>query len=135
DGGAGDDLIFGIAGVNQLYGGAGDDRFQAGTGRDVMTGGAGADVFIFGSVAAAGLGGTRDAITDFTSGVDHIDLSALHITRFIGAAVFSGVAGELRYVPGLTTGLVVGDVDGDGMPDFILELIGSPGVVQSDFIF
>jgi Ca2+-binding RTX toxin-like protein len=128
-GGAGNDAIFAGAGNNRIYGGLGNDTIYAGVGRDLITGGPGTDVFVFASAGQAGLGAARDVITDFTSGVDRIDLSALGLT-FIGGAAFSGTAGELRYVPGF----VIGDVNGDGINDFAIELTGGPALTAGDFI-
>ncbi|MFM2388825.1 MAG: hypothetical protein RLZZ437_380 [Pseudomonadota bacterium] len=61
-GGAGDDLLSGRAGTDVLDGGLGNDKLH---------GGLDADVFMF----ATGSG--RDVISDFTDGVDLIDLSGL----------------------------------------------------------
>ena len=57
DGGAGNDTLSGGLGADTLAGGPGNDR---------LTGGPGADVFLFGP------GGGRDAVTDFTPGVDRL---------------------------------------------------------------
>jgi Ca2+-binding RTX toxin-like protein len=129
-GGAGNDIIHAGAGTNRIYAGYGDDTVVAGYGRDVITGGPGADHFVFGSSAQIGIGAARDVITDFTAGVDKIDLSALGL-QFIGAAGFSGVAGELRYIPGY----VVGDINGDAVNDFAIELSGAPTLTADDFLF
>lgn len=51
---------------------AGDDRIEGGIGTDVLTGGAGRDRFVYSSMGDAG-----DVITDFTPGVDVIDLAVL----------------------------------------------------------
>jgi serralysin len=128
-GGAGNDVIYAGAGTNRIYAGYGDDTVVAGYGRDVITGGPGADHFVFSSSAQIGIAGSRDVITDFTAGVDKIDLSAVGL-QFIGAASFSGVAGELRYIPGY----VVGDISGDAVNDFAIELSGAPTLTADDFI-
>jgi beta-glucanase (GH16 family) len=57
---------------NHLIGGAGADTFAIGRGGDVVTGGGGADTFAFAETPWAGA-----HITDFTPGVDAIDLSGL----------------------------------------------------------
>ena len=120
-------MIVAGAGANRIYGGYGKDTIYAGVGRDIMTGGPGADVFVFASSADAGLAAGRDMITDFTSGVDKIDLRAMHLT-FIGTAGFSGKAGELRYIPGYLTG----DINGDGVNDFAIELPGVAALLGTD---
>ncbi|MFT4716256.1 MAG: serralysin [Paracoccaceae bacterium] len=68
-GGMGDDLLLGGNGRDVISGDAGDDRLIDGIGRDTMTGGAGADVFVFCQ------DGVTDKVTDFTLGVDKLDLS------------------------------------------------------------
>jgi Ca2+-binding RTX toxin-like protein len=131
-GGAGNDLIFGSAGDNRVYLGLGDDRFVAGTGKDVVTGGPGADVFEFHSAAQIGIGSSRDVITDFTTGVDKIDLSLLS-TQFngTGGLLAGGASSFFYYAAG---GLLIGDADGNGTADWVLELGGAPAVAATDFI-
>jgi Ca2+-binding RTX toxin-like protein len=78
--GAGMDVLIGGNGVDQFDGGDGRDFIYAGAGSDLLTGGAGADIFVYratgDSTAAA-----PDTITDFASGQDRIDLSALAPTN------------------------------------------------------
>ncbi|MFN4128551.1 MAG: CAP domain-containing protein [Paracoccaceae bacterium] len=131
-GGAGNDLIFGGAGDNRIFGGLGNDRVVAGTGKDVMTGGPGADVFVFTSAAHIGIGAGRDVITDFQSGVDDIDLRAL-ATTFNGTdgLLGDGQASFFYHAPG---GLLIGDQNGDGVADWVLELTGVSSVTAGDFL-
>jgi len=109
-----------------------------GNGADVLTGGVGADVFKFASAAEAGSAINRDQITDFQSGSDRIDLrgtlrSLMDGGSFIGSGVFSSVAGQVRF--NAITGLLQGDVDGNGTADFAIQLNGSPALGSGDFIF
>ena len=69
DGGDGDDRLTGNQGDDTLLGGAGRDLLLGSGGDDVMTGGAGPDVFIFQNERGA------DVITDFETGVDHINFA------------------------------------------------------------
>jgi Ca2+-binding RTX toxin-like protein len=69
-GGLGRDTLLGGIGNDVLLGGLGDDLLQGGAGRDTLTGDAGIDMFRF---AEPGTG--ADVITDFTAGVDRIELS------------------------------------------------------------
>src|SRR5690606_1933550 len=78
--------ISGLAGDDKLNGAGGDDVLIGGAGKDNLTGGAGRDTFLFSDSLDsyrnyASQGATvTDTITDFTHGVDKIDLSALGFT-------------------------------------------------------
>lgn len=137
-----DNKIVGNAGANILNGGGGNDTLIGGLGRDVLTGGEGADIFTLKSLADSTVGSAgRDQITDFTVGVDRIDVSALHGSSmpskftFIGARNFTGRAGELHAVRLGDSTLIEGDVNGNGRADFQIELKGvSTGLHASDFL-
>ncbi|WP_394560656.1 M10 family metallopeptidase C-terminal domain-containing protein [Aquipseudomonas alcaligenes] len=84
-GGAQDEQLFGLGGDDSLNGGGGNDRLDGGAGIDSLTGGTGNDTFVFSAPShsyrnydAGGVSAT-DTITDFTPGVDKIDVSALGI--------------------------------------------------------
>ena len=128
-GSSGDDVIYAGSGTSRIYGGEGEDTIIAGSGHDMMTGSAGSDCFVFTSAARAGIGADRDVITDFQSGVDQLDFSALGLI-YIGTQSFHRVAGELR----LAANLLIGDVNGDSIPDFVLELTGVGHLAASDLI-
>jgi serralysin len=95
-----------------------------------LNGGSGCDTFVFYSVAEIGLAsGSYDIITDFASQLDKINLVNIDANlnvdsdqafRYVGAAAFSGIAGELR----LADQILSGDVNGDGLADFRLGLTG-----------
>ncbi|MBC7635224.1 MAG: M10 family metallopeptidase C-terminal domain-containing protein [Acetobacteraceae bacterium] len=136
----GRDVFRAGGGQDQLFGGNGRDVLHGGTGADELTGGYGADVFVFATLGEAGAGRTHDMIRDFKSGVDHINLSGIDADvtliatgdqafHFIGGAQFHAVAGELRY----SGGMVRGDVDGDGVGDFSIEVGVVPALNQHDF--
>jgi len=141
DGGSGMDALYGQAGNDSLVGGAGDDLLDGGMGRDTLAGGRGRDTFVFRSVAEIGQGSKRDVIMDFESGVDIIDLSAIDADLstlmqdrfgFLGGGSFTGVAGQLRYVQ--ATGILAGDINGDRVADFQIQLMGNPALTQFDLI-
>ncbi|KFG69190.1 CAP domain-containing protein [Microvirga sp. BSC39] len=67
-GGTGSDGLVGDTGNDRLYGESGKDRLNGSSGNDILTGGSGADSFRFTGKWGA------DKITDFTNGVDRIDL-------------------------------------------------------------
>jgi Ca2+-binding RTX toxin-like protein len=149
DGGAGSDTLLGAGGNDTLFGGVGTDRLTGGAGSDVLSGGFEADTFIFlaGSESNANL---NDRITDFSrSEGDRIDLSGIDASTwssgnqaftFIGSSNFSGGgrkgvgAGQLRMEEVGNDTRITGDVNGDGVADFVITLTGITGVQASDFI-
>lgn len=126
-----------------VIGSSAGDVIDGGGHRDLLTGGGGADVFDYDATSDSTVGALRDVISDFATGTDIIDLSGIDADivaaddqafTFIGGAAFSSVAGELRVdasVPLKTT--LIGDVDGDGVADFEIELTGSISLSSSDF--
>ena len=131
-GAGGNDQLFGGAGNDILSGGNGNDTLNGGAGHDVLRGGADADVFVFSAAGDTPLT-NPDRIADFSHGTDHIDLSGFMAGgSFIGGAVFGG-ANEVRYQA--TTGLLSGDVNGDGVADWAVQLAGNPVVSAGDITF
>ena len=144
------DILTGNDGDNILSGGGGNDRLAGGLGHDTLTGGAGNDFFDFNSVDETPVGaGLRDIITDFQTGQDKIDLSGIDADttrkndqafKFIGTQNFDGRAGELRYQtfdqPGTASDLTVvsGDINGDRVADFEIELTGIVKPTSGDFV-
>lgn len=141
-GGNGNDVLSGSSDHDYLAGGAGNDTLAGSTGndtlignagRDQMAGGSGSDLFVFLTAADSPLGTGADRITDFVSGQDRISLKVLCPTdHFIGAAAFSGRAGEWRY--SATTGQLQGDTDGNGVADFAVNLGIGTVLVPGDLI-
>lgn len=139
----GHDTILGLAGDDILAGDAGNDVLNGGAGADRLTGGIGKDQFVYNAVSESTPGG-RDVITDFSrsqsdkislSGVDaNSVLSGNQAFTFIGSAAFSNVAGQLRYSTSGGITLVSGDVNGDGVADFQIELTGTLAPIASDFV-
>ena len=80
---ASDDLLVGFDGADSINGGGGDDLILDGAGADIMTGGAGADVFFFIE------DGRMDIVTDFTPGVDKLDLSEFPLLYDIDRLTFT----------------------------------------------
>ena len=54
--------------------------------------------------------------------------------NFIGSAAFSGAAGQLRAEYSGGNAFVMGDVDGNGVADFVIRLDNLPIVTSSDFL-
>ena len=119
----------------------GDDILDGGAGTDRLTGGDGADTFRFAAASDIAAG---DTIGDFHSDqADRIDLSAIDAVSgtpaneafsFIGGAMFSGAAGQLRFTTDGTDGTLEGDLDGVGGADFRIVLTGVITLQPGDFI-
>jgi len=141
-GGQGDDVISGGGGADTLNGGAGNDTINGGLLRDQLAGGAGADVFVFTSRTHTGLTSTTaDVISDMRAGTDLIDLSAMDARgnvagnqafSYVGTASLTGASGRLRY--DAATGLVQGDVTGDGVADFAILVQNRAALAALDFV-
>lgn len=130
--------LTGSAGDNSLAGGLAADRLTGGLGADVLMGNAGADRFIL-RYAADSLVTARDEIGDFTQGQDRLDVSALDAVTggrdnafvFVGGGDFTK-AGQLRY--DTATGVVLGDVNGDQIADFAVDIGLGLILTASDFV-
>lgn len=140
DGGDGNDALRGGKGDDVVAGGAGDDAIHGDLGADRLSGGSGHDVFYFSGNDAAFvstdlLTGHVDAITDFTSGDDHLSLGFSPVEVLHGTAQGS-VAAAAAYAATLLAGHV-GDVaavavgadtylfynaQGGGMADSVIDL-------------
>jgi len=138
------DSLVGNAGANTLQGWAGNDVLVGGGGADTLTGGAGADRFVYTGTADSPVGAGADRIADFSHAQgDRIDLFAIDANSaaagnqafsFIGSALYTGIAGQLRtsVVGGITT--IAGDVNGDKVSDFHITLSGAVGLAAADFV-
>lgn len=142
-GSGGRDQLYGGAGVDRLAGGAGNDTLDGGMGADRLTGGAGADSFHFASLAEVS-GGT-DIIVDFEIGIDLIDLHGIDAVTggsdqaftLLGAgAVFiaGSPAGALRLYQTATQTICAGEVNGDGIADFLIKINGLLALTAADFV-
>ena len=143
DGGLGADKLLGGNGDDHLLGGTGNDSLTGGSGADTLTGGTGADRFIYTATADSPAAAAHDSIADFNHAEsDKIDLSAIDANTltagdqpftFIGAQSFHNVAGELHYVSNATGITVEGDINGDGIADFAID-VNAASLVAADFI-
>ncbi|WP_421760632.1 M10 family metallopeptidase C-terminal domain-containing protein [Devosia sp.] len=146
----GSNALFGEAGSDHLFGAAGNDILNGGTGQDILDGGAGRDRFDFTSIDDTPAGAlNRDTIADFEQGQDilnlgKIDADTLHSGNqafaFVGDAAFTNTAGQLRFeqttasdgVSAVT--IVSGDINGDGLADFEVQIRGHYDLTAADFI-
>lgn len=125
----GNDDLFGGKGKDDLRGGAGKDDLYGGAGKDILRGGSGSDQFVFKSKGDSGVtAATCDLITDFLRG-DKIDFSAIDANgnvagnqRFKFVTEFTGKAGELEWDKTSKGFKVSGDVNGDGIADFSVQV-------------
>ncbi len=130
-------IILGNAGANVLSGGAGRDFLTGGGGKDSLTGGSGADAFIFTALTDSSMA-ALDLITDFNrADGDTIDLSRIDANSalagdqaFSFVTAFSKQAGQatLSYNAATNTTTFSGDVNGDGVADFVLQISGKQDV-------
>jgi Ca2+-binding RTX toxin-like protein len=100
--------------ANTIVGNAGHDTIQGGASADTFTGGSGNDTFVFAKPNDS-TPVFRDTITDFNTGIDTIDLSAMRI-------------GNLDFTQ---QGSYILNTTADGQ-DFVLEIFGT--VAASDFV-
>ena len=131
--------------ANTITGGDGNDVITGDGAADVLLGGLGADIFAFLALTdSAVIAASRDTIGDYSAlAGDLIGLSGIDANTgvggdqafaFIGAASFSGVAGQLRAQVGGGTTVVSGDVNGDSVADFAIKLTGSHALNGANFI-
>lgn len=144
-GGGGDDLLTGRSGNDTIAGGAGGDTLNGAGGDDLLYGGQGADTFNF-DASYPTTGGT-DVVVDFSRlegdviRLHSIDADITNAAgtndkfRLIGEAAFSKSAGELRVDYQAGDAIISGDVNGDGVADFAIRVVGGNSIVSSDFIF
>ncbi|MCB1659412.1 MAG: tandem-95 repeat protein, partial [Pseudomonadales bacterium] len=112
----------------ELQGGLGNDTFEGGAGRDVFVGGEGADTFGF-SFSENGTLRLGEVLDFSAARGDKLDVSKIDANSalagnqnfsFIGEQAFSNTAGELRF----SQRLLQGDINGDGVADFEIKLVG-----------
>ena len=128
----GDDLVDGGAGNDELYGGGGNDIIFGGSGLDTLTGDSGADVFRFVEIADS-TPGQADWIMDFVSGVDVIDLSLIDADTTVEGDQAFVIGGSGPGALWIDEGVVLGDVDGDGIWDIEIS-VQLAGLYADDFI-
>jgi Ca2+-binding RTX toxin-like protein len=142
---------------NVLNGGAGADTLIGGRGRDIMTGGLSTDVLVrdvfdFNFASETGKrASTRDVIKDFRHLIDDIDLRTIDANSKVAGnqsfsflatkgAAFTGVAGQLHWLqlnPAGTAAdktIIEGDINGDRITDFQIELTGLKSLTKADFL-
>lgn len=135
----GNDSIDGGDGNDYLHGGDGLDTLFGRAGQDTLIGGSDADTFMFTSTSDS-LVASADTISDFSQAQgDQINLAGIDANSgaggdqafaFIGNGAFTSTAGQLRF----SAGVLEGDVNGDGVADFRVNVTGLVTMVAGDFV-
>lgn len=135
------DRLTGDAKANLLEGGGGKDTLTGGDGADGLRGGAGADLFVVSALSHSKTT-AADTIYDFSHAEgDRIDLSGIDAVAggkdnaFTLAGAFGHKAGELVSVLSQDHYVVQGDVNGDGVADFAINVFSQTSLVAADFVF
>lgn len=147
--GTGNTTATGNADANVIVGNSGTNTITGGEGSDTLTGGAGKDTFVVTATTDSSVG-SSDVITDFASvsavtiaASDRISLTAIDASvtaannnafTFIGIAAFTGIEGQLRYENNSVDTFVLGDVNGDAIADFSIQLSGLQTLGATDFL-
>lgn len=125
-------------GAVNLTGNGSSNRLVAGTGVNNLTGGGGRDVFVFdfGSSTSS----ARDTITDFTQGLDRVDLGGIDANSglagdqaFLGLGNSAGV-NRLWWLASGSDLILRGDIDGNATADFELLLRNLANLTTADII-
>ena len=130
--------------IENAIGGSGNDVLIANQVQNDLRGGGGADIFRWASLGDLNPNLSLDRILDFQSGSDRIDLSGIDANAgtpgdqafsFIGGNAFTGAAGQLRTQATADGHTVIqGDVNGDGLSDFSIFVVGPAPITGADFI-
>lgn len=133
DGNNEDDALYGGSGNDTVKGSNGDDIIIGGYGADTLTGGNGNDTFKYLSTLDTG-----DTITDFVSGTDKIDFSALSAGTLGFVAGDSGagvVANSVTWTEYSGNTVVSVDTTGDTTADLQITLTGiNLALTANDFV-
>ena len=143
-GDTGNDTLTGGSATDFLYGQDGNDVLAGGGGTDILMGGNGTDAFVFSAPSGQG----TDLIYDFTSGVDHLQLSASGFgvasgtvltdgVSFVSGASPAAAAATPTLLYDTASGMLSFDADGSGASaaaSFAL-LVAHPALHAADFAF
>ncbi len=135
------DLLGGGAGANTLVGTVNADVIFGGAGNDTLTGGRGADLFRY-----TGANQGVDSITDFTPGIDKIQVvgsafgnlpaGALQAGKWVAGVSPAANQAAAQFLYNTVTGMLAFDVDGTGAaaPLNLVSLVGQPAIAAADVL-
>ncbi|MDD2863894.1 MAG: calcium-binding protein [Methylococcales bacterium] len=137
-GSAGNDTLDGAGGSDTLNGAAGNDILIGGKSADQLTGGTGSDTFVYKNTNESSVKfKSVDTITDFTSGTDKIDLSAIDADATATgdqAFAFTTAAFTNAAEVKLNGSVLEGHTAGHTTVDFTINLTGVTSVAATDFV-
>ncbi|MFA6178099.1 MAG: M10 family metallopeptidase C-terminal domain-containing protein [Candidatus Methylopumilus sp.] len=126
-------LRYTTSGDDDITGTASNDILEGGAGADTLHGGTGADTFKYLSIHDSTLVAT-DTISDFTHGIDKIDLSSFSGANNLTFTNTTPSINGLWYQQVNVNTFVFADTDGDGNADFKIQLTGNINLFNLDFI-
>ena len=141
-GDVGNDLLYGGTGNDMLMGGVGADTINGGNGKDRLYGGSDTarDEFVFATATESANSTARDAIYNFTRGIDDISLllidanTALSGNQAFGWGGKTAGTNDLWFTLSGGNATVYADVNGDARADFSVILVGVSSLASVDFL-
>lgn len=133
------DILRGNAAANVINGANGQDVLSGGNGADTLIGGAGNDRFVFETAASA----NGDKVSDFALG-DKLDFRSIDASgsltgdqafTWLDTGGFTGSAGQLREYTTNGIHYVAGDLNGDKVADFTIQVLGKSDLNSADILF
>ena len=125
-----------------LMGGVGADTINGGNGKDRLYGGSDTarDEFVFATATESANSTARDAIYNFTRGIDDISLllidanTALSGNQAFGWGGKTAGTNDLWFTLSGGNATVYADVNGDARADFSVILVGVSSLASVDFL-
>jgi aryl-phospho-beta-D-glucosidase BglC (GH1 family) len=132
------DFLRGDGLANVINGAGGEDVLSGGNGADTLTGGSGNDRFVFENADGA----NGDKVSDFALG-DKLDFRSIDASAtlvgdqaftWLDTGGFTGSAGQLREYDLNGIHYVAGDLNGDKVADFTIQVLGKADLNSADIL-